>query len=212
MANRLFIDARTFLGRVWRLSAPYWKSEERWRAWGLLAATVGLTLALVYMAVLFNDWNRVFYNALEQKNFEDFKDLLVYFSFLAALYIGIAVYRLYLRQMLTMRWRVWLTREYLAEWLDEQVYYRLELDPHGTDNPDQRIAEDLRLFTEGTIVLGLGVLNAVVTVVSFVVILWTVSGPISFALGGTSFTVPGYMVWVAVIYALAASVLSHLIG
>ena len=212
MARKLFINARTFLGQVWRLSSPYWKSEERSRAWFLLIATVGLTLALVYMAVLFNDWNRVFYNALEQKNAQDFKDLLLYFSFLAALYIGIAVFRVYLRQMLTMRWRVWLTRQYLEEWLDDQVYYRLELDAHGTDNPDQRIAEDLRLFTEGTIVLGLGVLNAVVTVVSFVVILWTVSGPISFALGGTSFTVPGYMVWVAVVYALAASVLSHLIG
>jgi putative ATP-binding cassette transporter len=212
MAKKLFVDARTFLGRVWRLCVPYWKSEERWRAWGLLIATVGLTLALVYMAVLFNDWNRVFYNALEQKNAEDFRDLLLYFSFLAALYIGIAVYRLYLRQMLTMRWRVWLTRQYLGEWLEDQVYYRMELDPHGTDNPDQRISEDLRLFTEGTIVLGLGVLNAVVTLASFVFILWTVSGPISFALAGHEITIPGYMVWVAIVYALAASFLSHYIG
>jgi putative ATP-binding cassette transporter len=212
MAERLFVDARTFLGRVWRLSVPYWKSQERWRAWGLLLATVGLTLALVYMAVLFNNWNREFYNSLEQKNFEDFRDLLLYFSFLAALYIGIAVYRLYLRQMLTMRWRVWLTREYLGEWLDDQVYYRMELDPHGTDNPDQRISEDLRLFTEGTIVLGLGLLNAVVTLGSFIFILWQVSGPLSFMFAGSEFTVPGYMVWVAILYALAASVLSHYIG
>jgi putative ATP-binding cassette transporter len=212
MAKRLFVDARTFLGRVWRLSAPYWKSEERLRAWALLVATVGLTLALVYMAVLFNDWNRVFYNSLEQKNAEDFKDLLLYFCFLASVYIGIAVYRLYLRQMLTMRWRVWLTRQYLGEWLDDQVYYRMELDPHGTDNPDQRIAEDLRLFTEGTIVLGLGLLNAVVTLASFVFILWTVSGPISFMLFGSEVTIQGYMVWVAIVYALAASFLSHYIG
>src|SRR4051812_20157808 len=135
MAKRLFVDARTFLGQVWRLSAPYWKSEERWRAWGLLAATVGLTLALVYMAVLFNDWNRVFYNALEQKNAEDFKDLLIYFSFLAALYIGIAVYRLYLRQMLTMRWRVWLTRQYLDEGRGGQGYYPPGVDPPRPRNP-----------------------------------------------------------------------------
>ena len=194
------------------LFRSYFKSEEKWRARALLAACVGLNLGMVYMMVLLNDWNRVFYNALEQKNEQDFKDLLLYFSFLAAMYIGIAVYRVYLRQMLTMRWRVWLTRQYLSEWLDDKVYYRMELDPHGTDNPDQRIAEDLRLFTEGTIVLGLGVLNAVVTVVSFVAILWSVSGPISFALGGSDITIPGYMVWVAVIYALAASVLSHAIG
>jgi putative ATP-binding cassette transporter len=212
MATRLFVDARTFIGRVWRLSTPYWKSEERWRAWGLLVAVIGLTLALVYMAVLFNDWNRLFYNSLEQKNAEDFGDLLLYFSFLAAAYIAIAVYRLYLRQMLSMRWRVWLTRQYLAEWLDRQVYYRLELDHHGTDNPDQRISEDLRLFTEGTLTLGLGLLNAVVTLLSFIAILWAVSGPLGFALGGHEISIPGYMVWVAVAYALAASLLSHFIG
>jgi putative ATP-binding cassette transporter len=212
MATRLLIDARTFIGRVWRLSKPYWKSEERARAWGLLVAIVGLTLALVYMAVLFNEWNREFYNSLEQRNYQDFTDLLLYFCFLAALYIGLAVYRVYLRQMLTMRWRVWLTRQYLEEWLDEQVYYRLELDAHGTDNPDQRISEDLRLFTEGTLVLGLGLLSAVVTLVSFVAILWIVSGPLSFSLGDAQITIPGYMVWVAVVYALAASILSHYVG
>jgi putative ATP-binding cassette transporter len=212
MATRLLIDARTFVVRVWRLSKPYWKSEERWRAWGLLVAIIGLTLALVYMAVLFNQWNREFYNSLEQKNYQDFTDLLLYFCFLAALYIGLAVYRVYLRQMLTMRWRVWLTRQYLDEWLDERVYYRLELDLHGTDNPDQRISEDLRLFTEGTLVLGLGLLSSVVTVVSFIAILWTVSGPLTFGLNGSQITVPGYMVWVAIAYALGASILSHYVG
>ena len=212
MATRLFVDARSFIGRVWRLSTPYWRSEERWRARGLLIAIVGLTLALVVMAVLFNDWNREFYNSLEQKNYQDFTDLLLYFCFLAAVYIGLAVSRVYLRQMLTMRWRVWLTRQYLDEWLDRQVYYRLELDAHGTDNPDQRISEDLRLFTEGTLVLGLGLLSSAVTVVSFIAILWTVSGPLSFSLFGSELTIPGYMVWVAIVYALLASILSHYVG
>ena len=168
-----------FLGKVWKLARPYWHSEERWRARGLLAAIVALTLGLVYMAVLFNDWNREFYNSLEQKNFADFKDLLLYFCFLAAVYIAPAVYKLYLTQMLEMRWRVWLTRQYLGDWLDRQVYYRLELENHGTDNPDQRIAEDLRLFTDGTLNLALGLLTSVVTLVSFVAILWSVSGPLS---------------------------------
>jgi len=212
MRSRLFIDATNFLGKVWALARPYWFSEERWRARGLLAAVLALTLGLVYMAVLFNRWNREFYNSLEQKNFSDFKDLLLYFSFLAAVYIAAAVYKLYLTQMLVMRWRVWLTRQYLAEWLDKQVYYRLELKSYGTDNPDQRIAEDLRLFTDGTLGLALGLLSSVVTLASFVAILWSVSGPLSFMLAGTEVTIPGYMVWVAVVYALAASVLAHVIG
>jgi len=212
MRRQLFIDATTFLGKVWDLSKPYWNSEERWRARGLLGAIVALTLGLVYMAVLFNSWNREFYNSLEQKNFRDFKELLLYFCFLASIYIAAAVYKVYLTQMLEMRWRVWLTREYLGEWLDKQVYYRLELENHGTDNPDQRVAEDLRLFTDGTLNLALGLLTSVVTLVTFVSILWSISGPLSFMLGPIGVTIPGYMVWAALIYALVASVLTHIIG
>lgn len=212
MPSQLLVDASTFLGKVWNLARPYWYSEERWRARGLLAAILALTLGLVYIAVLFNNWNREFYNSLEQKNFADFKDLLLYFSFLAAAYIAAAVYKIYLTQMLEMRWRVWLTRQYLGDWLDKQVYYRLELANHGTDNPDQRIADDLRLFTDGTLNLALGLLTSVVTLASFVAILWSVSGPLSLAFAGIEVTIPGYMVWVALAYALAASVLTYFIG
>ena len=212
MAHPLVIKSAIFIRKLIELAAPYWRSEERWRARGLLAAIVALTLGLVYMAVLFNDWNREFYNALEQKNFDDFKDLLLYFGFLAAVYIAAAVYKIYLTQMLEMRWRVWLTRQYLADWLDKQVYYRLELASHGTDNPDQRIADDLRLFTDGTLSLALGLLSSVVTLGSFVAILWSVSGPMSLTLAGLDLAVPGYMVWVALAYAAVASVVTHFIG
>lgn len=207
----LAVESGPFLKRLWRLVIPYWQGEEKRRAWLLLCAVVALALALVYLEVLFNSWNRQFYNALEQKNFADFKDLLLYFSFLAALYITGAIYRLYLQQMLEMRWRAWLTRGYLSRWLSDRVYYRIELESRGTDNPDQRIAEDLRLFTTGTLALGLGLLSSVVTLVSFVVILWTLSGPLVVPLGD-GFTIPGYMVWCALVYAVAGSVLTHLVG
>jgi putative ATP-binding cassette transporter len=208
----LAVGSGPFLKRLWRLVVPYWKSEEKARAWWLLAAIVAFALGLVYLEVLFNSWNRFFYNALEQKNFADFKDLLLYFSFLAALYIAAAIYRLYLQQMLEMRWRAWLTRRYLSRWLSDRVYYRIELESRVTDNPDQRIAEDLRLFTTGTLTLGLGLLSSVVTLVSFVVILWTLSGPLVVPLGASTFTIPGYMVWCALVYAVAGSVLTHLVG
>ncbi|HXC41761.1 MAG TPA: ABC transporter ATP-binding protein/permease [Burkholderiales bacterium] len=208
MNRQLFIDAGTFLGKVWELAKPYWKSDEKGRAWALLVAIVALTLGLVYVDVLFNEWNRVFYNALEQKNYQDFKDLLLWFSFLAVLFIAGAIYKLYLTQMLTMRWRAWLTNQYLQEWLDKQIYYRLQLDAHGTDNPDQRIAEDLRLFTAGTLQLGFGILSSVVTLLSFMAILWAVSGPITLM----GITIPGYMLWAAVIYAIVGSVLTHFVG
>ncbi len=208
MTSRLFINASFFLGKVWALARPYWKSEERTRAWGLLIAIIALTLGLVYVEVLFNDWYREFYNSLEQKNQADFTDLLLYFAFLAVVFIAASIYKLYLTQMLTMRWRAWLTRQYLAEWLERQVYYRLQLDSHGTDNPDQRIAEDLRLFTDGSLSLSLGLLQAVVTLASFVVILWSVSGAIEIF----GVNIPGYMVWAALIYAILGSVLTHYVG
>ena len=207
--TRLKLDnSRSFLGKVWSLTYPYWQSEERGRAWGLLIAIVALTLGLVYLDVQFNSWNREFYNALEQKNYADFKDLILYFALLAVLFIAGAIYKLYLTQMLVMRWRVWLTNRYIVDWMDRQVYYRLELDKRGTDNPDQRIAEDLKLFTDGTLSLSLGLLSSVVTLVSFVAILWSVSGPITLF----GYTIAGYMVWAAVIYAIVGSILTHYVG
>jgi putative ATP-binding cassette transporter len=212
MATGVLINARTFLGNVWKLSAPYWRSEERWRAWGLLAAIVLLSLSTVYMLVLFNEWNRQFYNALEQKDERDFFALLGYFCVLAAIYIAVAVYETYLEQMLQMRWRIWLTKQYLGDWLGNQVYYRLELEHRGTDNPDQRIAEDLRLFTSGTLSLTLGLMREIVTLASFAVILWGLSGSLPLHIGGSETTVPGYLVWVALGYAIVGSVVTYYVG
>ena len=148
--TRLLLRTGSFLKRAWRLAAPYWKSEERTMAWLLLAAVIALALGLVYLDVLFNYWNRDFYNALQAKSFPDFKDLLLYFGFLAALIIFGSIYRIYLTQMLQMRWRAWLTRTYLDDWMADRAYYRLELERTATDNPDQRIAEDLNRFTSYT--------------------------------------------------------------
>ena len=205
-------DSTPFLAKLWRLVRPYWFSEERWRARLLLGTVVLLSLGLVYLLVLLNEWQRLFYNSLEQKNYADFSALLVRFMVLATIFIVASVYRLYLRQMLEMRWRVWLTRRYVQAWMDKQVYYRLELEHHGTDNPDQRISEDLRLVTSNTLALSLGLLSSVVTLVSFIGILWMISGPLSFTVGGHDITIPGYMVWAAIVYAVFGSVLTHRIG
>ena len=132
---RLLIHAATFLGKVWKLARPYWFSEERWRARGLLAAIVTLSLGLVYLLVAFNRWNRDFYNALQEKNSQDAFALLLYFGFLAGVFIAGSIYRLYLQQMLEMRWRVWLTKQYVGDWLGDRTYYRLELTRAATDNP-----------------------------------------------------------------------------
>jgi putative ATP-binding cassette transporter len=202
---------RTDWHAVWRLLKPYWSSEERWKARGLLVAIVVLALGMVYLEVQFNAWNRDFYNALENKNFQIFKEQLWRFSYLAFIYIAVAIYRIYLTQALEIKWRAWMTRQYMDEWLSNQAYYRIE-QTHSADNPDQRIAEDLSLLTNGSLTLALGCLSSIVTLVSFIGILWSVSGPLSFMLGAREWTIPGYMVWFAVAYAGIGSLLVWRIG
>jgi putative ATP-binding cassette transporter len=201
-----------FLRRVSALTLPYWRSNQSRSASGLLAAIIALTLGGVFLAVQLNDWYRQFYDALDQRDFDSFKYLLLYFCGLATVNIVVAVYRIYLTQMLEMRWRTWLTNRYLGSWLNKHVYYRLELENRDTDNPDQRIAEDLKSFTSGTLSLSLGLLSSAVTLGSFIVILWNVGGPLSFMVGDAEVTIPGFMVWVAILYAIVGSVLTHYVG
>src|SRR5512145_1060507 len=196
-------DFKSFIGNVWALAVPYFQSEEKWKARGLLAAIIALNLGFVYTLVLFNEWNRFFYDALQEKNYPVFLEQLLRYSVLAFIYVVIAVYRFYLTQQLEMRWRAWMTRHYLRRWLDHQVYYHLELTRYAQlapdqspDNPDQRIQEDLKLFTTSTVGLSMGLLNALVTLLSFVSILWSLSGAFSFSVGGTEFDIPGFMLWV----------------
>ncbi|MGE5650015.1 MAG: ABC transporter ATP-binding protein/permease [Bacillota bacterium] len=202
---------RTDWRAVWQLIKPYWVSEEKWKALGLLAAVIGLALGMVYLNVLFNTWSRDSFNALESKNYAAFKEQLWRFSYLAFIYITVAIYRVYLRQSLEMRWRAWLTRHYMGEWLANQAYYRIE-QSRIADNPDQRIAEDLNMLTTETLMLSLELLSSVVTLVSFIGILWSVSGPLAFALAGTEFTIPAYMVWFAIAYAAVGSGMVWLVG
>jgi putative ATP-binding cassette transporter len=213
-----------FLRIFWRLASPYWRSAERRSAWALLSAVVALNLASVLMLVQVNRWYNDFYNAIQAYDQPGFVALLWYFLLLAAVYILIVVYQLYLTQMLQVRWRRWLTARYTDRWLSGQIFYRMQLLDDGaagatagaagagTDNPDQRISEDVRLMCEQTLDLGLGLMNAIVTLASFVVVLWTLSGPAAFVLGGIEITVHGYMVWAALAYAAIGTWLANRIG
>jgi len=197
-----------FLRAFWALTKPYWVSGERVKALTLLGTVVGLALLMVWLEVQFNYWNREFYNTFENRDEAEFFRQLGMFALLALVWIITAVYRLYFLQMLQIEWRTWLTNHFLADWMKDQAHYRMQLLDRGTDNPDQRIAEDLRIFVEYTSDLALGLLSAVVTLVSFVVILWTLSG----SLQVFGMDIPGYLVWVALVYAIAGTFLTHFIG
>jgi putative ATP-binding cassette transporter len=211
-----FAELKAQTAKVWALSIPYFRSDEKWKARALLAAIVALNLLGVYLLVLYNNWYQVFYDALQNKDAAVFWQQLGRFSYIAFGLIILAVYKFYLTQLLEMRWRAWMTTHYLQRWLSNKAFYRMELARFSTqatpDNPDQRIQEDLNQFTSLTIGLCMGVLNAVVTLVSFVGILWSLSGEFSFHLGGTEYFVPGFMVWMALLYCAAGSLITFYIG
>jgi vitamin B12/bleomycin/antimicrobial peptide transport system ATP-binding/permease protein len=201
------------LPTAWNIIRPYWSSEDRWAAWGLIGVVIGLTLAMVHMSVLFNHWNNAFFTALQEKNHTGFFQQLIGLSWLVGLTIIFSVYQLYLNQMLEIRWRRWLTERYLRAWLTDGAYYRMQLIAGETDNPDQRIAEDVHLLISHTLTLVIGGLRALVTLIAFVVILWALSGTLAVPVGGWfSILLPGYMVWAAILYAIGGTWLTHWIG
>ncbi len=191
---------------------PYWSSEDRWAARGLLLSVVLLTLAMVYLTVLLNQWNNAFYSALQDKNMAAFRGQLFRVTWLITIFIFLAVYQVYLNQMLEIRWRRWLTDRYLRAWLTDGAYYRMQLQETETDNPDQRIAEDVQLLAAHTLGLFTGGLRAIVTLVTFVAILWGLSGSLHVTVGEYAIRLPGYMVWVAVLYAILGTWVTDLLG
>ncbi|TDN67790.1 ABC transporter ATP-binding protein/permease [Paraburkholderia sp. BL10I2N1] len=193
---------------AWGLIKPYWVSEDRWRARGLLALVVAMNMTMVAANVWFNNWQRIFFDAIQQYNFPVFKYSLLQFTVIAMALILLGSYRTYFRQMLEFRWRQWLTSQYLHDWLGDRAYYRIERDSLA-DNPDQRVSVDLQALASSTLNLALGLLSTTVTLFSFIVILWNLSGALAFHLFGTAFSIPGYMVWAALIYAAAGSYVTH---
>ena len=170
----------TTLATIWRLAIPYFRSEDRWPGRLLLGAIISMELAVVGISVLINQWNARFYNALQDRNWDNFVSELLFFCMLAAVFIVVRVYQLYLNQWLQIRWRRWMTQRYVGQWLDGANHYRMQMLGDAADNPDQRIAEDIQQFIDGSngvgiLPIGLGLLNAIVTLVSFVIILWGLS-------------------------------------
>jgi putative ATP-binding cassette transporter len=205
------------LAIIWRLASPYFFSEDKWPGRILLAAVVAIELAIVGINVALNWWNARFFNAIQEKNWDNFISELVFFCVIVAFYIVLAVYQLYLNQWLQIRWRRWMTARYLDHWLEHGNHYRMQLLGDAADNPDQRIAEDIRQFISsgtgtGILPIGLGLLSSVVTLGSFVVILWNLSAGAPLHLFGAEWAIPGYLVWAALFYAMIGTVFTHLIG
>jgi len=177
---------------LYRLIKPYWSSEEKYSAWALSVAIIALNIAMVYIGVLLNWWRKDLFDALQILDSHAFYHQLGVFSVLALLWVLTSTYRTYFKQVLHIRWRRWMTEQYLNKWLENKVYYE-----DFMDNPDQRIAEDLDRFTDETLTLSLGFLNAAMTLVSFSGLLWMISP---------------YMLLFALFYAVIGTWVTHRIG
>jgi putative ATP-binding cassette transporter len=200
------------LSVVRRLAVPYFRSEDRRSACILLVLVIGVQIAVVAMTVSLNRWYNGFYGSLQDRNWNTFTQQIIYFCMIAATLTLLSVYQLYLNQWLEIRWRRWMTKSFLARWLSGATHYHVQLFSDPADNPDQRIAEDIRLFIEQTLTIGVGLLGALMSVLSFVVILWRLSDGAPLPLFGTSYAIPGYLVWAALSYAIGGTVITHLIG
>jgi vitamin B12/bleomycin/antimicrobial peptide transport system ATP-binding/permease protein len=214
--RRFFVKGlASTLATIWRLAIPYFRSEDRWPARILLGAVIALQLAMVGLQVVLNEWNNRFYNTLQNYDWNGFISAILFFCGIVAVYTVIGVYQIYLNQWLQIRWRRWMTQTYLQQWLDTANHYRMQLLGDAADNPDQRIAEDIRLFIDsgagfGVLPIGLGLLNSVVTILSFIAILWNLSEAAPLKLFGVA--IHGYLVWAALLYAIFGTVIAHLIG
>lgn len=209
--NRI-ASLRTYLREIARIAGPFFRSDERWSAIGLFVAIIAGQLALVGAAVAENYWRNAFYQALQDKDWNGFLAQFGVFCIIGVVFVLATVYQRYLTQWLTIRWRRWLTTRYVGEWLDGPVHYRAALGGNAIDNPDQRIADDVRQFIDGVISLTVGLIGAVARIVSFVAVLWSLSNLVPLRILGQSYVIPGYLVWAALIYACLGTAVTHLIG
>jgi vitamin B12/bleomycin/antimicrobial peptide transport system ATP-binding/permease protein len=205
-------NLRTTLAIVWRIASPYFRSEDKLAGRTLLAAVIAIQLAMVGNDVLINQWRNRFYNALQEKDWNGFVHQMIVFCVLAAIGILLAVYQTYLNQWLQIRWRKWMTTKYLGEWMHDANYYRMELQGEAADNPDQRVSDDVKQFVGQTLSISIGLLGQIVSLASFVIILWGLSEAAPLVLFGHDIPVPGYLVWAALIYAVFGTALTQWIG
>ena len=198
------------LATIWRLALPYFRSEDRWPGRLLLAAVIVIELSIVAITVILNQWYNRFYNTLQNYDWAGFVSAILFFCVLAAIFTVLAVYQTYLNQWLQIRWRRWMTQTYLRQWLNTANHYRMQLVGDAADNPDQRIADDLQMFVQQTLAIGIGILSSIVSLCSFVFILWNLSEEAPLHLFGM--VIHGYLVWAALIYSIFGTVLTHWVG
>lgn len=205
-------DPRVWIKDAWKLAKPYWTSEHKNKSIMLLILIIIFNLAVVYMSVWFNKWYNGFYDSIQHYNKPAFLHYIYMFTLMAFVYIALQVFAYYFRKILEIKWRKWSTKYYIDKWCAKKAYYKTMFINEVSDNPDQRISADINSFIVLVMDLTLGIMNSVVTLVSFSVILWKISGPLTFSFHNHHFIIPGYMLFAAIIYAIAGTYITFKIG
>lgn len=202
---------KRFFQHLIALCKPFWGSRQNWLSWLIFISVILIGSAISYINVLISDWQKIFYDTLANLESDKILSLLQEYGIYIAIFVIINVYRTWLRKLLIIRWREAMTEQFIDRWLSKQIFYKLA-HRKKMDNPDQRIAEDINIFIEYSIELTVSLLFNVIQLFSFLMVLWKLSGEPKFTLFGETFIVKGYLVWVALIYAVFGTIITHLIG
>lgn len=206
--DRVVLALRTFFS----VTLPYFRSEDRWAGRALLGAIVAGELALVYLAVLIANWNASFFNALEARNWDAFSRQLIVFCLIVLGATAITASNYFCGQTLQIRWRRWLTANYVSSWMAQGRHYRARFVAPHVDNIHLRIASDVYLFIQRTHELTTGLLGSVATLFTFAYILWGLSAVTPLPIFGVDLSFPGYLIVGALAYALIGTLVAHWIG
>lgn len=209
---RHLLFGRRFARHLWHLTRIYWGSADARKGAPLLAGAIALELGAVYGNLRLSDAERRLMDALQVKEPTAFVNAVALFSILSVLVVLAAAYRIYLRQLVEMRWRRGVTADYVERWISQRAYGLAQLHRDEIDNPDQRIAEDIREFAASALGLALSLLAAVTTLITFGDLLWTVSAHWVFPVRDIRVHIPGFLLWVALLYAAASTCLTHMVG
>ena len=206
--KQAFEVLRTFLA----LAAPYFRSEEKWRARSLLLGVIIAEFGVVYALVAFNHWNAYFFNAIQDRDWEDFRYALFLLAGIVLWTAVATVAQFYFGQSLIMNWRRWLTAQFVNRWMADGRHYKMRVLGHDVDNTHLRIANDILIFMQKTHDIGYNLLGSFIALVSFSYILWGLSAVAPLVVFGVNLSFPGYLFWIAFVYAGTATLIAHLIG
>jgi putative ATP-binding cassette transporter len=210
--SRAALFGRRFIRHVARLATVFWRSSDARVAALLLAGAIALEVATVYGALRLSDTERHILDALQDRQPAAFASAMMLFAVMAATFAFVSAYRVYLRQLVEIRWRRGVTAHYVGRWVSGRAYCQAQLHGREVDNPDQRIAEDVREFVASALGLSLSLLAALATLFFFGGLLWRLSGMWALPLDGVGVRVPGSLLWVILLYAAVSTWLTHLVG